>query len=111
MNYGFWQLHFKATQFSSHTAATRELAADRACDVSYGKCSFLGKAKRAVYRGLIPFHLKVDTFGKQGDKEDKGEDLYLEFSEMVLHVRKWGSLVRTRTRLGTQINKMKVEGT
>jgi hypothetical protein len=49
LNYGFWQLHFKATQFSSHTAATKELAADQACDDSYGKCSFLGKAKRRFY--------------------------------------------------------------
>jgi hypothetical protein len=35
---------------------------------------------------LIPFHYKADTFGNQGDKEDtedKGEDLYQEFCEMV----------------------------
>ncbi|GEM_PF-6622517 len=32
---------------------------------------------------LIPIHYKLDTLGNWKDKEDKGEDLYLKFSEMV----------------------------
>jgi hypothetical protein len=32
---------------------------------------------------LIPFHYKSDTSGDQEDKEDKGDDLYQEFCEMV----------------------------